>query len=56
MTSFITSVGHGMVATNSGSIYELVGASTLDVDLVYICATLHQWGVGQSLGVPHIFY
>jgi hypothetical protein len=56
MTSFITGIGHGMVATKSGSIYELVGASTLNVDLVHICATLHKWGVGQSLGVPHIFY
>lgn len=56
MTSFITGIGHGKVATKSGSIYELVGASTLDVDLLHICATLHQWSVGRSLGVPHIFY
>lgn len=56
MTSFITGIGHEMITTKSGSIYELVGASTLDVDLMHICATLHKWGVGQSLGVPHIFY
>jgi hypothetical protein len=56
MTSFVTGIGHGMVTTKSGSIYELVGASTQDVDLVHICATLHKWGVGQSLVVPHIFY
>lgn len=56
MTSFVTGIGHGMVTTNSGSIYELVGDSTLDVDLLHICATLHLWGVGKSLGVPHIFY
>lgn len=56
MTSFITGIGHGMVTTKSGSIYELIGTSTLDVDLVYICATLHEWGVGRSLAVPHFFF
>lgn len=56
MTSFVTGIGHGVVTTKSGSIYALIGPSTLDVDLVNICATLHQWGVGRQLGVPHFFY
>lgn len=56
MTSFVTRIGAGKVTTKSGSTYELMGNSTLDVDFLHICATLHLWGVGRSLGVPHIFY
>ncbi|MDE2599014.1 MAG: hypothetical protein KGL40_05265 [Rhodocyclaceae bacterium] len=56
MTSVVTGIGHGKVTTARGSIYELVGDSTLDVDLLHICATFHLWGVGRYLGMPHIFY
>lgn len=56
MTSFVTGIDKGKVTTKSGSLYELVGDSTLDVDLPYICATLHLWGLGPKLGVPHFFF
>jgi hypothetical protein len=56
MTSFITGVDDRKVTTNSGSLYELVGDSTTDVDLEHICATLNLWGLGPKLGVLPIFF
>lgn len=56
MTSFITGIEDRKVTTKSGSYYELIGDRTLDVDLVHICATLHLWGIGPGLGVPHFFF
>lgn len=56
MTSFVTGIDDRKVMTNSGSLYELVGDSTSDVDLEYICATLNLWGLGPNLGVPRIFF
>lgn len=56
MTSVVTGIRNGKVTTARGSIYELVGDSTLDIDLMHICATFHLWGVGPYLGIPHVFY
>jgi hypothetical protein len=56
MTSFVTGIDDRKVTTKSGSLYELVGYSTIDVDLEYICATLNLWGLGPRLGVPPIYF
>lgn len=56
MTSFVTGIDGRKVTTKRGSFYELVGDSQPDVDLPHICATLHHWGLGALLGVPHFFF
>lgn len=52
--------GTGLAATRSGSIYQLIGATgagepPLD-HLLMLCAALWNWGVGEALDVPHIYY
>jgi hypothetical protein len=27
-----------------------------DLDLIHICVSLHQWGLGDYFGVPYLFY
>ncbi len=60
-TSVVVAVDleHGLALTRSGSIYQLgtkgEGEPEADI-LLHICAQFHKWGIGQMLGVPHIFY
>lgn len=58
MTSPITGIDLDarLVTTLSGSLYRLEGARIDDPDLLYICATLHRWGIGDALGVPSIYF
>jgi hypothetical protein len=56
MTSAVTGIDGNRVTTYSGSLYEFVGDSTTDVDLLHVCAMLHRWGIGPLFGVTHIFY
>lgn len=62
MTSVITGIDlpAGLVTTKSGSIYRLVGepgeGEPCMQHLLHVCAVLHEWGVGRSFGLPHIFY
>lgn len=47
------------VLTKSGSLYELGSQGNGEpprLQLIHVCATLHQWGSGVFLGVPHFFY
>ena len=50
---------HGLALTRSGNIYKLgtrgEGEPEIDI-LLHICFQLHNWGVGELLGVPHVFY
>lgn len=60
-TSIIVAIDleHGLALTRSGNIYQLgtKGAGEPDIDiLLHICAQFHRWGIGEMLGVPHIFY
>lgn len=60
-TSVIVAIDleHGLALTRSGSIYQLgtkgEGEPEIDI-LMHICVQLHQWGIGEMLGVPHVFY
>jgi hypothetical protein len=60
-TSVIVAIDleHGLALTRSGSIYQLgtkgEGEPETDI-LLHICAQFHNWGIGEMLGVPHIFY
>lgn len=56
MTSAVTGINDNRVKTHAGSLYELVGKSTTDVDLLHMCAMLHRWGMGPLFGVTYIFY
>ena len=56
MTSQVMAIDGDTVVTRSGSYYRLQGERSDTPDLLHICATLHLWGVGPMLGVPHIFY
>lgn len=47
------------VMTKSGSHYGLGSRGFGEPpreQLIHVCATLHQWGSGSFLGVPHFFY
>lgn len=48
---------HGLVRTIN-SIYRIEGerAEESELDLIYICAALNYWGLGQYLGVPEFFF
>lgn len=48
---------HGLVQTRN-SLYRILGprADEDALDLLRICASLHEWGLGARFGVPHIFY
>ncbi len=60
-TSVIVAIDleHGLALTRSCSIYQLgtkgEGEPETDI-LLHICAQFHNWGIGEMLGVPHIFY
>lgn len=47
----------GLVQTKS-SLYRISGprAEENDIDLLHICASLHDWGLGARFGVPHFVY
>ena len=50
---------HGHALTKSGNIYQLGTKGEGDPGqaiLLHICAQFHNWGIGEKLGVPHIFY
>lgn len=47
------------VMTKSGSYYGLGSQGDGEPSrgqLIHVCATLHRWGSGAFLGVPHFFY
>lgn len=50
-------VVRGLVQTKS-SLYRISGprAEENDIDLLHICASLHDWGLGARFGVPHFVY
>lgn len=60
-TSVIVAIDmeHGLALTRSGNIYQLgkkgEGEPEIGI-LMHICAQFHQWGIGELLGVPHVFY
>lgn len=47
----------GLVQTKR-SLYRISGprAEENDIDLLHICASLHDWGLGARFGVPHFVY
>lgn len=48
-----------LLVRTTNSIYAIGEHGGLDVPLgvkFRVCAGLHYWGVGQVLGVPHVFY
>lgn len=47
-----------LLYTRSGTLYRLRGTqgTEQDLDLLRLCAYLHQTRIGGYLGVPHIFY
>lgn len=55
-TSLVTGIAGNRVLTRSGSLYQLDGPSSDDPDLLHLCAQIWNWGLGNYLGVPHIFY
>lgn len=59
MTSHVVGVDteRGLVQTRN-SLYRILGprADEQGLDLLRICASLHEWGLGKRFGVPHIFY
>jgi hypothetical protein len=55
-TSLVVGIADNLVRTRSGSLYKLEGPATDQPDLLHLCSQLWNWGVGESLGVPHIFY
>lgn len=60
-TSAVTALDQaaGLVRTRSGSLYSLGVHGEGEPDsqqLIHLCATLHHWGSGPLLGVPHFFY
>ncbi|WP_018077073.1 hypothetical protein [Thiobacillus denitrificans] len=59
MTSHVLSIDteHGLVQTRN-SVYRIVGprAEEKDLDLLRVCGSLNEWGLGQRFGVPPIFY
>jgi hypothetical protein len=50
----------GYAATRSGSIYKLVGPLAHDepdrCELIFLCAALNTWGIGERMGVPGFYY
>jgi hypothetical protein len=56
MTSRVVAIEGTSVLTHSGSVYVLKGESSTKVDLPYVCATFHRWGIGKALGVPEFFF
>lgn len=46
----------GLVVTRSGTLYRMSGESSDKIDLLCICAWLHQTPAGNFLGVPEFFY
>lgn len=58
-TSNVTGIdlSRGLVRT-ANSTYALAGprATEEQLDLLHVCASLHQWRLGEHFGVPHIFY
>lgn len=58
-TSNVTGIdlSHGLVRT-ANSTYAIAGprATEAQLDLLHVCASLHQWRLGEYFGVPHIFY
>jgi len=46
----------GLVLTRSGTLYGMSGKSSDKIDLLCICAWLHQTPAGKFLGVPEFFY
>ena len=45
----------GLVVTRSGTLYRMSGESGAKIDLLCICAWLHQTPAGKFLGVPEFF-
>lgn len=56
MTSMVVAIDGDAVNTKSGSLYLLEGERSTTLNLPYICATLHRWGVGKMFGVPEFFF
>ena len=46
----------GLLGTRSGTLYKMSGESGDKIDLLCICAWLHQTPAGRFLGVPEFFY
>ena len=60
-TSAIVAIdlNHGLALTKSGSIYQLGTKGEGEPEpaiLLHICAQFHSWGIGEKLGVMHVFY
>lgn len=61
MTSSIVRIdlSQSVIVTQSGSLYGLgsqdAGGPSRG-QFIHVCATLHKWGSGEFLGVPHFFY
>lgn len=62
VTSSISAIdpGAGLATTRSGSIYRLHGPrgeyEPPTDHLMCLCALLHTWGSGSTLGVPYFFF
>lgn len=61
MTSLIVRIDltQSVIVTQSGSLYGLGSQGAGEPSrgqLIHVCATLHKWGSGEFLGVPHFFY
>lgn len=59
ITSHVVGIdfGQGLVQTKR-SLYRISGprAEENDIDLLHICVSLHDWGLGARFGVPHFVY
>lgn len=59
ITSHVTKIdtSNGLIETTN-SCYQVIGSRVdeADLDLLHICVTLNQWGIGSSFGVPEFFY
>lgn len=49
--------GNGLIETKN-SCYQVIGSRVdeAELDLLHICVTLNQWGIGNRFGVPELFY
>ena len=48
--------GTGCIITYSGNRYRVVGPCSDQPDLLRVCAVVHGMGVGNYLGIMHVFY
>ena len=44
------------VLTNSGNLYNMLGAQSDKIDLTFLCAWLRQNGIGDYFGVPEFIW